>query len=109
MAQLRRDYQQFVERETEVIAINPENAAAVRKWWQNHEMPFTGISDPNHIIAEDLYSQKFKLIKGGRLPALALIDKAGRLRLLHYADSTADIPTNREVLALLDELNKEAG
>ena len=107
MAQLRQDYQQFVERDSEIIAVGPEDAASFRKWWHNHKMPFIGIPDPNHIIAEGLYSQKFKLIKGGRLPALAVIDKFSKIRLMHYADSTADIPTNAEVLSLLEQLNKE--
>ncbi len=107
MAQLRQEYQKFVERDAEVIAIGPEDTASFQKWWRNHKMPFIGIPDPNHVIAEGLYSQKFKLIKGGRLPALAVIDKSGRIRLMHYSDSTADIPTDEEVLALLDELNKE--
>lgn len=107
MAQLRQDYQQFVERDSEVIAVGPEDAASFQKWWHNHKMPFIGIPDPNHVIAEGLYSQKFKLIKGGRLPALAVIDKSGRIRRMHYADSTSDIPTNEEILSLLDELNRE--
>jgi len=107
MAQLRQDYQQFVERAAEVIAVGPEDAASFRKWWHNHKMPFIGIPDPNHVIAEGLYSQKFKLIKGGRMPALAVIDKSGRIRRMHYADSMSNIPTNEEVLSLLDELNHE--
>ncbi len=101
MAQLRQDYQEFIKRNTEVIAVGPEDAAGFTKWWHNHKMPFTGIPDPNHVIAEGLYSQKFKLIKGGRLPALALIDKAGKLRFMHYADSTADIPTDEKMLAFV--------
>lgn len=96
-----------MERDTEVIAVGPEDAASFRKWWHNHKMPFTGIPDPNHVIAEGLYSQKLKLIKGGRMPALAVIDKSGRIRRMHYADSMSDIPTDQEVISLLDELNEE--
>jgi len=109
MAQLRQEHQQFVDREAEVIAIGPEDATAFTKWWHNHKMPFTGIPDPNHLIVESLYSQKFKLIKGGRMPALAIIDKSGKLRLMHYADSMADIPTDQDILVMVDELNKENG
>ncbi len=107
MAQLRQDYQKFIERDTEVIAVGPEAATAFANWWHDHKMPFVGIPDPHHLIAEGLYSQKFKFIRGGRMPALALIDKSGKLRLMHYADSPGDIPTNELVLSLLDQMNKE--
>ena len=105
MAQLRQDYQKFVERNTEVITVGPEDANAFTTWWHEHQMPFIGIPDPKHDIAK-LYNQEFKLFKGGRLPALAVIDKEGKIRLMHYADLPSDIPSDEEVLALLDNLNK---
>jgi peroxiredoxin Q/BCP len=108
MAQLRQDYQKFVERNTEIVTVGPEDANSFTKWWHEHEMPFTGIPDPTHEIAK-LYNQQFKLLRGGRLPAMAVIDKAGQIRLMHYADLPSDIPTDEEVLALLDKLNGETG
>ena len=45
--------------------------------------------------------------RGGRLPALAVIDTEGKIRLMHYADLPSDIPSDEEVLSLLDNLNKE--
>ena len=74
-------------------------------WWHEHQMPFIGIPDPKHDIAK-LYNQEFKLFKGGRLPALMVIDKEGKIRLMHYADSPSDIPSDEEILTLLDNLNK---
>ena len=106
MAQLRQDYQQFVERNTEIITVGPEDVGSFTKWWHEHEMPFIGIPDPTHEIAK-LYNQQFKLLRGGRLPAMAVIDKEGRIRLMHYADLPSDIPTDEEVLTLLDRLNNE--
>jgi peroxiredoxin len=108
MAQLRQDYQKFVERSTEIITVGPEDAGSFTKWWHEHEMPFIGIPDPTHEIAK-LYNQQFKLLRGGRLPAMAVIDKAGIVRLMHYADLPSDIPTDEEILALLDKLNTETG
>jgi peroxiredoxin Q/BCP len=58
MAQLRQDYQKFVERNTEIITVGPEDANSFTKWWHEHEMPFTGIPDPTHEIAK-LYNQQF--------------------------------------------------
>ncbi len=104
MAQLRQDHQKFVERDTEVIAVGPEDAGAFSRWWREHDMPFTGIPDPRHDVAR-MYEQKFSLLKGGRMPALAVIDKAGKVRLMHYGDGQADIPKDEEIFALLDEIN----
>jgi len=106
MAQLRQDYQKFVDSNTEIITVGPEDSDSFTKWWHEHQMPFIGIPDPEHEIAK-LYNQQFKLLKGGRLPALAVIDKKGKIRLMHYADLPSDIPQDEEVLSLLDKLNKE--
>ncbi len=108
MAQLRQAYQKFVERDAEVIAVGPEDAKSFTKWWHEHQMLFTGIPDPKHAIAI-LYRQRFNLLRGGRLPSLAVIDKEGKLRLMHHADSTGDIPTNEQVLAVLDAVNAKVG
>ncbi len=103
---MRQDYHKFVERNAEIITVGPEDASAFTKWWREHEMPFIGIPDPKHDIAK-LYNQQFKLLRGGRLPALAVIDKEGKIRLMHYADLPSDIPPDEEVLSSLDNLNKE--
>ena len=106
MAQLRQDYQKFVERNTEILTVGPEDAGAFTNWWHEHQMPFIGIPDPKHDIAK-LYNQEFKLFKGGRLPSLAVIDRDGKIRLMHYSDLPSDIPSDEEVLSLLDKINKE--
>ena len=103
MAQLRQDHQKYVERDAEVIAVGPEGPKDFTQWWHDHEMPFTGIPDPKHKIAK-LYSQRFNILKAGRLPALMVIDKEGKLRFRHYGESMSDIPTDEEVLKLLDRL-----
>jgi peroxiredoxin len=105
MVQLRQDYQQFKERNTEIIAIGPEDSESFKEWWDEHQMPFNGIADPKHIIA-DTYGQQVKLFKLGRMPASILIDKHGQLRYTHLGESMADIPKTEEMLLLIDGLNK---
>jgi peroxiredoxin len=107
MAQLRQDYQKFVERNAEIITVGPEDADTFAKWWHQHEMPFIGIPDPKHEIAK-VYNQQFKLIRGGRLPAMAVIDEQGKIRLMYYADLPNDIPSDEAILSLLDDINKES-
>ena len=104
MAQLRRDYAQFVDRDAEVVVVGPEDASAFKKYWQEHSLPFVGIPDPKHSVLK-LYGQEIKLFKLGRMPAQVLIDKAGIARFCHYGHDMSDIPENQEVLALVDEIN----
>ncbi len=107
MAQLRRDYDKFTDRGAEVIAVGPEKTKSFAEFWSGHEMPFPGIPDPEHKIAK-LYGQQVKPLKLGRMPALIVIDKEGRVRYGHYGDSMSDIPTDEDILAMLDGFNKEA-
>ena len=106
MAQLRQDYQKFTGREAAIIAVGPENAKDFAEYWQSRDMPFTGIPDPKHSIA-DLYSQRVDILKLGRMPAMFVIDKEGKIRFRHYGNSMSDIPKDEDILALLDDLNKE--
>ena len=103
---MRQDYQKFVEQNAVIVVIGPDDANTFKNWWHEHQMPFIGIPDPKHDIAK-LYNQEIKIFKGGRLPSLAVIDKDGKFRLMHYADLPSDIPSDEEVLALLEKLNKE--
>ena len=108
MAQLRSEYTSFVERQAEVIAIGPEDAAAFKDYWDKHEMPFPGIADPQHVTA-NRYGQEVKVLRLGRMPALFVIDREGLIRFSHRGQSMSDIPANADVLALLDELKREGG
>jgi len=106
MAQLRRDYDKFLERDTEIIAIGPEDPKTFARWWHEHEMPFVGIPDPKHAIA-DYYGQQVKLLKLGRMPASLLVDKRGTIRYSHFGSSMSDIPDDEEILSLIDDLNND--
>ncbi len=106
MAQLRQDYQKFVDRDAEVVVVGPENHTAFENYWHKDQLPFVGLPDPDHRVA-DLYGQRVKLLKLGRLPALIVIDKVGQIRYSHYGSSMHDIPDNNKVLALLELLNHE--
>jgi len=108
MAQLRQDFQDFVDRGAEIIAVGPENRKDFSAFWKSREMPFTGIPDPKHNIG-DLYGQQVDVFKLGRMPALFVIDKEGKIRYRHYGNSMSDIPPDKDILSLLDDLNKENG
>ena len=106
MAQLRQDYIEFEKREASILVIGPENSEAFRKYFQENSLPFIGLPDPEHKVLK-VYGQEVNLFKLGRMPAQVMIDKRGSVRYVHYGHSMSDIPENKELLALLDNLNIE--
>ncbi len=106
MAQLRHDYDQFVSRDVTVVVVGPEDAKGFAAYFQKEALPFTGLPDPTASVLK-LYGQEVNLFKLGRMPALVLIDKEGVARFVHYGHSMSDIPSNQEILALVDEINNK--
>jgi peroxiredoxin Q/BCP len=104
MAQLRQDFAEFEQRQTTILVVGPENAAAFFRYWQENGLPFVGLPDPTHSVLK-LYGQEINLFKLGRMPAQVVVDKKGMARFVHYGDSMSDIPENRELMTLLDALN----
>lgn len=100
MAQLRIDYQKFIDLNTEIIVIGPEKPDEFRSFWAREKMPFPGCADPAHETA-GIFGQEVHLLKLGRMPALFIIDKKGIVRYIHKAKSMSDIPSNREILSVL--------
>ena len=103
MAQLRRDHDEFVARDTVVVIVGPESEQKFQSYLREHGLPFVGLPDPKHEVLRQ-YGQEIKIFKFGRMPAQVLIDKQGIARFVHYGHDMTDIPETAEMLALLDEL-----
>lgn len=86
-----------------VAVVAPEGSARVADHWAVNDLPFVGLADPDHQVAR-LYDQPFRLLKLGRLPSVTVVDRGGRLQFLHLGRSMRDIPTNQEILKVLEEL-----
>ncbi len=106
MAQLRHDHSEFVSRDVAVVVVGPENARGFSDYWKKESLPFIGLPDPKASVLK-LYGQEVNLFKLGRMPAQVLIDKEGVARFVHYGHDMSDIPSNQEILALVDEINEE--
>ena len=104
MAQLRQDYPKFVNRQTQIVVVGPEDAMAFKAYWRENDLPFIGLPDPKASVLK-LFGQEVNLFKLGRMPAQVVIDKTGLARFVHYGHSMSDIPKNTEVLELLDQMN----
>ncbi len=105
MAQLRQDYDEFVKRQTVIIVLGPENEDAFETYWKQNNLPFIGLPDPTASVLK-LFGQEVNLFKLGRMPAQVLVDKQGVARFVHYGHSMSDIPENKEILELIDRVNK---
>jgi peroxiredoxin Q/BCP len=106
MAQLRQDQNKFAELDTEIVVVGPEGPDAFEKYFVENNLPFIGLPDPDHSVLK-LYGQEIKLFKFGRMPAMAVVDKQGIVRFVHYGKSMSDIPKNEEVLASLREFDQQ--
>jgi peroxiredoxin len=105
LAQLRQDYQEFVDRDAEVVVVGPDNEQAFKDFWRKEELPFVGLADPAHRVAKR-YSQEVKLLKLGRMPAVMVIGKDGVVAYRHYGGAMSDILPNPQILARLDGLSE---
>ena len=104
---MREDYEAFVRRGAEIVAIGPEGPRRFKQVWNEQGYPFVGLPDYRHTVA-DRYGQEVNLLKLGRMPALVVVDREGVIRWTHFGDDMTDIPRNEDVLALLDGLNAAA-
>ncbi len=89
-----------------IIALGPDGPNAFRRYWEENDIPFTGCADIRSKVAGTYY-QKVALLKFGRMPAMFIIDKQGKVRWQHYGDAMSDIPENEKVLEIIDQLQAE--
>jgi peroxiredoxin Q/BCP len=101
---MRDDHEKFVTRGAEILAIGPDTETAFQQYWGNEKINYVGLPDPVHIISK-LYKQQVKLFKLGRMPFVCVVDRAGRIRYVHYGESMSDIPSNEILFNVIDELN----
>jgi peroxiredoxin Q/BCP len=107
LARLRDEYGQFTNLNAEIIAVGPDSTATFIKYWQKERIPFIGLPDSAHKVAL-LYRQEVNLFKLGRMPLNCIVVAKGYIRYAHYGASMRDIPSNQELLQVIDELNKSS-
>lgn len=105
MAQLRQDFAKFKAMNAEIVVVGPESPEAFKQYFTTHNLPFIGLADPKHTVLTR-YGQEVNLFKLGRMPGQMLIDMQGTLRFVHYGHDMTDIPTNEEILGLLEEMQE---
>jgi peroxiredoxin len=104
LARFRNEYERFTERGAEILAIGPNPPEPFVEYWRREHIPFIGLPDPEHRVALQ-YRQEVNLFKLGRMPLNCVVDAKGYIRYAHYGASMRDIPSNDELLQVIDELN----
>jgi peroxiredoxin len=104
LARLRDEYREFTSRGADVVTVGPDSAVAFRAYWNSQHIPFVGLPDPDHAVAQR-YKQEVNIFKMGRMPLVTVVDAAGMIRYAHYGASMSDIPSNAELLDVIDQLN----
>lgn len=104
MARLRDDYEKFTDRGAEILAVGPNSPSAFEQYWKNETIPFIGLPDPDHRVAK-MYRQEVNIFKAGRMPLNCVVDRKGYIRYAHYGGSMTDIPSNDDLLHVIDQLN----
>jgi peroxiredoxin Q/BCP len=104
LARLRDEYEKFISRNVAILAVGPNSPSAFEQYWTNEKIPFIGLPDADHKIAR-MYKQEVNLFKLGRMPLNCVVDTKGYIRFAHYGASMQDIPSNAELLHVIDELN----
>ena len=100
---MRDGYAEFVTRSAEILAVGPNDEATFKRYWSNERLPFAGLPDPDHKVSR-MYRQEVNLFKLGRMPLSCIVDTKGYIRYVRYGTSMRDIPTNDELLHVIDEL-----
>lgn len=85
------------------MAIAPDGPRTTSRYWERERIPFPGIADPEHRLA-DLFGQEVRLTRLGRMPAVLVVDADGIVRAAWYGASMRDIPENSVVHDTVERL-----
>lgn len=97
---MRDDIDAYTELGATIVVVAPHTREEVGAYWQENDLPYTGIPDPEGVVSKR-YGQQWKLIRLGRMPAQFVTDCNGAIVFAHYASGMSDISTTETVLAVL--------
>lgn len=100
---MTEQYQEFRNAGAEIIALVRDNQVAVHTYFEEHDIPFPCLVDPENRVYRQ-YDVKSKLLSLGQRPALFVLDKEGIVRYAYLGSQQWEIPSNEEVLAILQSI-----
>ena len=100
---MRDDHDQFEALGVQVLAISGESAAAGESYLSSNPLPFPIVGDENHAVF-DAYDVLSKAMSLGQRPAVFVVDAEGVVRYDHVGTQQWQIPSDEDVLGLLEQL-----
>jgi peroxiredoxin Q/BCP len=94
---LQSNYQQFQERQTEIIALAVQDVAQAQNMVQITGVSYPILADPDHRVA-DAYKVYNLLGDGVATPAVFIIDKAGQIVWSYIGQNVNDRPSSQTIL-----------
>lgn len=101
---MRDDIDKFSDKGARVVAIAPDTVAGVAKFVENNAYPFSLLPDEDHAVF-DAYDVISTMMSIGQRPAVFVVDRAGVVRFDSIGTQQWQIPSNDNVLAVLDALD----
>jgi thioredoxin-dependent peroxiredoxin len=101
---LRDDHDRFEALGVRVLAISAESARAGERYLKANPMPFPVLVDDDHAVF-DSYDVGSKALSLGQRPAVFVIDATGVVRYDHVGTQQWQIPSDADVLGLLERLD----
>jgi peroxiredoxin len=89
----------------EVMAIAPDRADRLARYWEEHQLPFRVASDPDGQTLRAL-GQQVNWARMGRMPALLAVAADGTVLDAHYGSSMRDVGDVAAARALVRSAEK---
>ncbi len=100
---MRDDHDRFTAAGASIVAIAPEDEAAVARYLGRNPVPYAILSDADHTVF-DAYDVASRALSLGQRPALFVIDRDGVVRFDSVGTQQWQIPTDEQVLGVLASL-----
>ena len=102
MAQLRQDYQKFMNLNTEILVMVPNGSKMIETHIHQNNTPYRILIDKRSRVAAQYFQVKKFFALG--TPTVFLVNKEGCIIYTHYANSPMEEPDNNLPLKLLTDL-----
>lgn len=104
---MRDDYPKFAAQNAEIVAVAPSDAASAAAYAAKNALTFPIASDTSHQVF-DAYDVASARVSLGQRPGLFVLDEAGAVRFAYVGAQQWQIPSNADVLAMLEKLPRAA-
>ena len=100
---MRERYEDFKQRNAEILALAPDTVENARSYFERNEIAFPCLPDPERSVFRQ-YDVKSSMVSLGQRPGQFVVDKDGIVRYAYLGWQQWEIPSVEETLAQIDAL-----